>query len=93
MSRKPVPPPVGAVKPDPPPEPPFPVPVRNRDKRTIGELEQDGWQFCIACDIWADDTVCYPDDHSRHCGHALKPVDDWDPQSTIVQTCVKGIRP
>ena len=38
------------------------------------ELERDGYLYCFDCGDWFDDTLCYPGDHSRHCGHHMKPA-------------------
>lgn len=38
----------------------------------IRALEEGGYTYCYACRQWEDDAFCYPDDHSRHCGHVLQ---------------------
>ena len=44
--------------------------VRDR----IAKHEAAGLRYCFTCMSWEDDTDCYPGDHSRHCGHELKPL-------------------
>lgn len=36
--------------------------------------EGAGLRYCFTCNDWDDDTDCFPGDHSRHCGHELKPL-------------------
>ena len=51
-------------------------------------LEAAGWLYCHTCQGWYDDTYCWPEDHSHHCGHLLKPTgDDWIPDATMVLVC------
>lgn len=38
------------------------------------EMERSGLRYCFTCTMWEDDTDCFPGDHSRHCGHELKPL-------------------
>ena len=38
------------------------------------KMESAGLRYCFTCGSWDDDTDCYPEDHSRHCGHELKPL-------------------
>ena len=38
------------------------------------EHEQAGLRYCFTCSSWEDDTDCFAGDHSRHCGHELKPL-------------------
>lgn len=40
----------------------------------VHRMESNGQRYCFTCMDWHDDTVCYRGDHSRHCGHALKPL-------------------
>lgn len=42
--------------------------------RRIEHNQAAGLQYCYSCMGWHDDTACYPGDHSRHCGHQLKPI-------------------
>ena len=55
----------------------------------VHELESGGYLYCHDCGNWYDDTYCYPEDHSRHCGHTLKPAgdDEWPPPHAMVTTC------
>ena len=55
-------------------------------------LDTSGWVYCYTCQDWHDDTYCWPQDHSWHCGHSLKPTgDDWIPDAgTMVLTCSHG---
>ena len=55
-------------------------------------LEISGWVYCYTCRGWHDDTYCWPQDHSQHCGHKLKPTgDDWVPgATTMVLMCRHG---
>ena len=58
------------------------------------ELEAAGWAYCFTCQGWNDDTYCWPQDHSRHCGHRLKPTGgDWVPgPSSMVLVCQYGAK-
>ena len=46
------------------------IPQDIQDRAT--EMERCGLRYCFTCSSWEDDTDCFPDDHSRHCGHELK---------------------
>ena len=48
------------------------IPQDIQDRAT--ELERCGHGYCFTCLSWEDDTDCFPGDHSRHCGHELKPL-------------------
>ena len=37
-------------------------------------MEAAGYAFCISCGDWEEDTDCFGDYHSRHCGHLIKPA-------------------
>ena len=42
--------------------------------KRVGRHEAAGLRYCFTCGSWDDDTDCFPGDHSRHCGHELKPL-------------------
>ena len=46
----------------------------------VHRMESAGLRWCFTCCSWEDDTDCRRDDHSRHCGHALKPLGMEMPQ-------------
>ena len=48
--------------------------LSERQTKEIIERESAGLRYCYSCQAWEDDTDCLPGDHSRHCGHALKPL-------------------
>ena len=59
--------------------------MNNADRQ---QLEAAGWVYCFTCQGWYDDTYCWLEDHSLHCGHWLKPsVDAWAPGSSMVLVC------
>ena len=61
-------------------------------------MEAGGYSWCYTCGDWEDDTHCYPDDHSRHCGHHVKPVgvevaeEKKTHVMSLVLTCLRGPR-
>lgn len=40
----------------------------------VHRMESSGQRWCFTCMGWHDNTDCFPGDHSRHCGHELKPL-------------------
>ncbi len=58
----------------------------------IAGMESGGYVYCATCDDWYDDRYCYPEDHGRHCGHALKPPGEaWEAESVMVMTCARKV--
>ena len=60
----------------------------------MNQLEQGGYLCCLTCQAWHDDGFCYPDDHSKHCGHELKPIGShMDPDESLMVLKCQGQAP
>ena len=52
----------------------------------VARNEAAGLRYCFTCCSWEDDTDCYHGDHSRHCGHALKPMGEMAHEYRLICT-------
>ena len=63
--------------------------LEGMDRAEIEGLEVGGYTYCYQCESFEDDAYCYPGDHSRHCGHAMKPHGhSYEPTATMRLLCV-----
>ena len=58
--------------------------IAMRTEEEMVQLENGGYRYCFTCADWCDDTDCYQEDHSRHCGHHLKPLGMLLPHSNAM---------
>ena len=55
-------------------------------------MERGGYAWCFSCSAWEDDTDCFGDDHSRHCGHPIKPPSMSFFGASMVMVCIEPLK-